>query len=192
MNHMSITPIDARWKTVIVRSLVWGVGCGLAIAGAFSLWLYLSQRPKQWDTKALVAGKVTLSPDWATLGAAKDNPTADQNQHILFFHADIKNATENEVSFKEPTRIFRTIKGSSTLQPLPVSNLDFDAVLPAGHTTVIPLYVGVTCLPPNVEQKDCIQHVLGDTEQVIVFDDRNKFEIHIPISAALADYLKGQ
>ena len=127
-------------------SFAWGVGCGLSIAGAFALWVHLRDKPKRWNKGALVAGTVTLSPSWGTVGATRMTHPSMGTSTFSSSNVEVKNTTDREIYFPEAIRLLTTTNQSVPLQPIPMSNMDPKTVLTARHTTLIPLYVRIICL----------------------------------------------
>ena len=83
-----------QWKYIVVRFFAWGLGCGIGIGAILAVTYYISQRPKTWNSKALLASRVTMSPDWGTAEVPKDADFIPAtNINVVFFVAELRNAT---------------------------------------------------------------------------------------------------
>ncbi len=167
---------DSPWKLWALRILLGGlgVGAGLGIVVAISIWML--DRPKGWDTRALQPHHVTV----AGIGHAKDNgPRLDVDSIGTEFTFDLENTTSEDITLPKSVRVMLSDKNSGSLADSTLV-LQKDYFLPAKHTVSINLENANECVA-TMKTDACFDSFFKDMGEIVIFDQPAKREIKLPI-----------
>ena len=171
---------EKPWIRTALRSLAWGAGCGIGIAIVLAAAIYISDRPKQWDTKALQAKNVQL------FYMQPIDAVGTGNGIGFFLKFDLENRTGTDISLPEDVTIMETNKKTGALSTSDMKHRSA-SFLPAHHTTSITLDTGTFCKfgDPNAlsekDATDCFNTRLKNVGAVVIFDEPSKYEIAVPV-----------
>jgi hypothetical protein len=168
----------APWKRLIIRAFAWGVGCGLAISLVLlSLHFYI-QRPKNWDTHALRVRNVKAQ--------SLENLKFEQNKLVTTsvgttFNVDLENTTGADITLPQTVLVTQATKLTGALLGSSLK-LAKDFFIPAHHVVTIWIENSELCAA-EVHGKVCFDRYFQEYSEIILFDEKAKFEIRIPIPA---------
>jgi hypothetical protein len=157
----------------VFRVLLWGVACGLTLAAALAGIFFYEQRPKPWNTHALRATNVKAEP------LSKLNDKFEEESSGIWFTADVENSTRVDVTLPQTEIIMGQKKNSHALHSS-FLRLGSDYFLPARHVTSIHLESNNLCAA-NYAAQSCFDSYFKDDEDIVIFDDTHKYELHIQI-----------
>jgi hypothetical protein len=130
--------------------------------------------------------KVAAKPD-----ARHNNKTSDPYYSIekpvkietlnsgVSFSVDLQNTTDADVTIPKNLVIMQATRGTHTLHDS-LLLLESDYFIPAGHTVLITLKNDGFCAA-HEEPHQCFDDNFKDDEEIVLFDQSRKFEIHITI-----------
>ena len=170
----------AKWKQLILQGTSWGVGFGVGAAVIVAIIVYFSNRPKQWDTKALVARNVKAITAQPIDAAGRGNGIA------VIFTFDLENNTGDDFTLPEALTVMEIDKKTGALAPSLLKHRESN-FLPAHHITSVALNSDTICNQGETgnftdkESLACFNMHFNRKAGLVIFDDASKYEISIPV-----------
>ncbi len=162
-------------KLLAIRSLAWGVGCGLTLAVILGAVVFFEQRPKAWDVQALRVKHVEARPlTWVN---EKDEVLNNVGSGVTFI-VDVENTTGDDLTLSRTLTTMGQTRGSHSLHGS-FLKVNADYLVPAGHVTTVSLDADL-CTADTPPQQ-CFDSVFKDDENIVILDESHKYEILIPI-----------
>jgi hypothetical protein len=185
------------WERLVIRSLVGGIGVGLALlCGIASYYLYQSM-PRGWDRKAIRAVQPeTVAVDLSAVpapfaGAA--NPLSSQKgqsgrRGVVI--ADLQNTTDRDATLAQSAVVMESDEVSHTLRSSKF-RLDRDSFLPGGQTVSVTLIADDPCAPGKAPET-CIESYFHGITEIVLFDKADGYEIHVPLKSVRVMRVEGK
>ncbi len=170
MNETLSNVATSSWKSIVVRSLSWGAGFGVVIVVVIGALIYLSNRPKTWQTRTLEFKAAKLE---------QFGVSADGTSKWIWLVADIQNRSSEDITLPKETRIMEAKQGTGVLDSSSFK-LTKDYFLPAHETSSVTLEDSVYCEAAKTTNQ-CYQRDFGDVGQIVLFDDDRKYEVQITL-----------
>jgi hypothetical protein len=164
---ISISP----WKRLAVRSLLGGAACGVVLALILIAFFLYQERPKPWDSRALRTVHAKAEPIDQLDATFKTVGTG------IFFTVDVENTTGMDISLPQTLTVMGKTRDSHALHGS-FLKLNRDYFIPAKHIETISLDADQLCAADTEPQK-CFDSYFRDDEEIIVFDNQNRYELRI-------------
>ena len=148
---------------------------------------YIIEPPKSlhWDDSSgpnasKVLPAVKFDPSTAVGLDDKPIPLNIEGQSSgISFSVDLQNTTDADVTVSKNVIIMQATRGTHTLHDSLLS-LEGDYFVPAGHTVSVTLKNSALCAT-NEEAHQCFDAFFKDDDEIVLFDQAQKYEIHIAI-----------
>ena len=160
-------------RRMFIRSLAWGSGCGLVLVVALTSVLFYGHRPKTWDPHALRTKHVKAQ------GLSRLDDNLEAVSSGVDFSADIENTTGADVTLPRTLAVMGRTRESRALHGS-FLRLRRDYFLAARHITTVSLEVDDLCAA-NDPPQSCFDRYFKDDDDIVVFDESHKYELHIPV-----------
>jgi len=197
------------WIRPIILCFACGIGVGVAVISTNALIHYCQSRPKAWDRKSIRAtfadagpvdeGDVAddldfvpvVRPDGSLIpqrsGKKSSGPNASTARPLKFtetgsgvsFSVDLQNATGADVTIPKTVIIMQATRGTHTLHSS-LLWLAGDYFIPAGHAVSATLENSGFC-QANEDPRQCFDDHFKADDEIVLFDQSQKYEIHISI-----------
>jgi hypothetical protein len=156
-----------------LRTVAWGIGCGIGIVVATAVYFHYRDKPKGWDKNVLKVKHVKAE------GEDKLDDKFKPTSVGVIISADLENTSDHDIILPKETRIMQENKEGGSLHGslLTVSK---DYFLPAGHTVNIWVENDDLCTGTEKEE-DCFNSYFKGQSKVVLFKDTDKIEVEIPI-----------
>jgi hypothetical protein len=175
-SQMDIKLNAVSWRHVIVRTVAWGFGCGLAISLAVLFVFFYTQRPRGWNSHALIFKSAKAEGIGQT---RPENGVLTVTAIGTTFTVDLENTTGTDITLPQTLRIMGATKGTGALHESALK-LPKEYFIPAHHVVTISLDAAELCTA-DTKTQECFDSNFKDDGEIIIFDEVPKLEIHIPI-----------
>ena len=164
------------WKALAVRVGMWGLGFGLGLGMIFAVSIWLLDRPKGWDSRALIPHNVKADG----IGHAKiEGSTLDVDGIGTSFTFDLENTTSEDITLPKDIRIMQSDKSSGALADSSLA-LPKDYFLPAKHSVAITIQNPNECIK-SIRTDECFNAIFKDVGEIVIFDQSTKREIYFSV-----------
>ena len=174
-NEGQYTPPVSPLKRFILRAFAWGVGCGLTISIILLSVFFYMERPKGWDTRGLRVKKARAE------GFVLFGDRLEEKSTGTLFTIDLENTTGTDITLPQSVMIMEASKETRALHGS-LLKLEKEYFIPAHHVVTISLSNSDLCAA-KVEGQTCFERYFKDEAEIVIFDEGQKYEIHIPIPA---------
>jgi hypothetical protein len=171
----SVSP-KASWKMVALRLGSWGLGFGLGIGIVLAVSVWLADRPKSWNRRALVPHNAKAEG----VGHMKDvGANYDVDGIGTSFSFDLENTTAEDITFPKDVKVMQSGKASGSLSDSSLA-LEKEYFIPAKHTVAVTLQNPNQCVK-TMKTNECFDAIFKNVGELIIFDQSTKREIRFPI-----------
>jgi hypothetical protein len=161
------------WQKVFLRATGVAARVTLALVGVGLSIYWYSSRPKAWDTHALIVRHAKAE------GLSRLNDKFDEISSGSTFTVDVENTTGADISLPQTLTIMGQTRASHALHGS-FLKLAREYFLPARHVTTISLEVDDQ-RAANDPPQSCFDRYFKEDEDIVIFDDAQKYEILIPV-----------
>ena len=161
------------WVRFVLRSAVGGAACGLAFAAMLAVFLIYSDRPASWNRDALRVIQTQAQPL-----SRLDDKFSELSSGFVFT-VDVENTTKRDITLPQALTVMGQSRGSRALHGS-FLKLDRDYFLPARHVVSLSLESDQLCAA-KYDPKKCFDSYFKDDDEIVIFDNSAKYELHIPI-----------
>jgi hypothetical protein len=153
-----------------------GVTLALCIAVVCAVWYASGPKPpKPWNTTALRIGNTEAVP------LDKMDANLKEVGSGIMFTFDAANTTEIDLTLPQDSTVMQETKSSHALHDS-LLKLDRDYFIPARHTVTISLGRSDLCAA-HFDPRGCFHAYFENDQEIVLFDNPNRFEVHIPMPA---------
>jgi hypothetical protein len=163
------------WKRLLVVSAGFGAGFAICAAAIVAAGYWYSTRPKPWNATALRIGATKAEP------VSKMDANLRETGSGILFTSDVENTTESDVTLPQDLVVMQETKSSHALHKS-FLKLDRDYFIPAHHTVTVSLSADDVCAA-NFDPRGCFHACFEDDQEIVLFDNQNRYEVHIPMPA---------
>jgi hypothetical protein len=162
------------WKRVFVRAAIGGSALAIVLLAGMATITWYVNRPKEWNAYALKAVRAHVSP------SVQLNEKLDEVSSGINIDADIQN-TRSDIRLPADLKVQSVTKNTNALQMTHL-NLRREYFIPAQHTVTVTVDSADLCAA-NQKPRDCFNTYFGDASALVIFDERSRYKIEIPIPA---------
>ncbi len=165
--------LDDWWtgRPRVFRVLVWCAGLAVVAVVGLSFFIYQAFRTKDWNTQAYIVKGVR-----ATASAPG-----------IVFIVDLENTTPDDLTLSSSVRFMTASRENGALRDSDIKFVKDHYFIPKNHTVEVMMWTPWTpdgC-KEGEDSRACYSANFGSEREIVLFDDSQRIETHIPVPATV-------
>ena len=155
---------------------MWGLRFGLGVGTILAVSIWLMERPKSWNMRALTPHNVKV----AGIGHAKDlGSTFDVDGIGTSFSFDLENTTSEDLTLPKDVKVMQSDKSSGSLADSSLL-VQKEYFILAKHTVAVTLQNANECVK-TMKTDESFDAIFRDVSEIVIFDQSAKKEIRFAV-----------